>query len=76
MLNIIKFKKSFSIITLKNLNTNEIDEQLDIVNIVDEIDIIDIINKIDIVNNVINVVAFKKLKANVTDVIKTNDIVL
>ena len=85
LLNIIKFKKNFSIVTSKNLNTNKIDEQFDIVNIVDEIDIIDIVDEIDIinivdkiniVNNAIDVAVFKKLKINVVDVIKTNNIVL
>ena len=79
LLNIIKFKKSFSITTLKNLNTNEVDEQIDIVDIVDIINIVNIINIVDeinIVNNAIDIIAFKKLKTKVIDTIKTNDIVL
>ena len=79
MLNIIKFEKNFLIITSKNLNTNEIDESIDIVDIVDIIDIVDIvdiIDEIDIVNNIIDIAAFEKLKTKVVDTIKTNDIVL
>ena len=75
LLNIIKFKKNFLIITSKNLNTNETDEQLDIVDIVDKIDITDIVDEIDIVDNATDVAVFEKLKANVVDVVKASDIV-
>ena len=75
LLSIIKFKKNFSVVTSENSNINEIDEQSGIADIVDEIDTIDIVGEIDIVNNAIDAAAFERLKTNITDIIKANDIV-
>ena len=55
-------------VTLKNSNTNEIDKQIDIVDIIDE--------QIDIANNAIDINVFKRLKTNIVDVLKENNKVL